>query len=143
MSDLYLLNYFRVSKSTAKSCENLKALFSSFSNYKQPRQPAGFQFPFNQGGESQRAEQGVVKYVTTPCRPGAEALCASGSGMIWHETPATLPSVKTQHNMNMAQVSEGDGMGALELRFTTNKNQGVVDYTMSCIGSTSGSRTTP
>ena len=25
-----------------------------------------FSFPFNQGGESQRAEQGVVKYFTTP-----------------------------------------------------------------------------
>ena len=31
MSDLFLLNYFRVSKSTAKTYENLKALFSSFS----------------------------------------------------------------------------------------------------------------
>ena len=42
--------------------QNLKALFSSFSKNKnkQYRQPGGFQL--NQGGESQRAEQGVVKY---------------------------------------------------------------------------------
>ena len=31
LSDLYLLNYCRVSKSTVKPYENLKALFSSFS----------------------------------------------------------------------------------------------------------------
>ena len=47
-----------------------------------------FSFPFNQGGKSQCAEQGVVKYLRLP---GAEALCASrwasGWGMIWHGTP--------------------------------------------------------
>ena len=60
LSDLFLQS-FKVDRET---CENLKALFSSFKKKrKQYRKPGGFQF---QGGESQRAEQGVVSYFTTP-----------------------------------------------------------------------------
>ena len=102
------LLYFRVSKSTAKTCENLKPWRHYFlrSLQKTEKQQnsitnlADFSFPFNQGGESQRAKQGVAKYFTTAwcwstalcqtvpadgttalwLRPGSRTTCTVGSG---------------------------------------------------------------
>ena len=87
------LNYTRyfavkLPPGSSSTAQNLKALFSSISKNKKIFQPGRHQFlerisvNSNQGGESQRAEQGVVKYFVR--LPGAEALCASGWGMIWH-----------------------------------------------------------
>ena len=76
----FLLHYFRVSKSTMKTCEHLKVLFSSFS-------------PTWQISVSEAVNRNILNRESYHILrlPGAEVLCARGRGMIWQGTAAVRP----------------------------------------------------